>query len=60
MKNVGEAQETPLGAPQEEFATGERSTRNRVVRSILDHGPSTVAELAARQRHQPAQALVHL
>lgn len=33
-------------APQEELATGERSTRNRVARSILDHGPSTVATLA--------------
>lgn len=41
VKNVGEA-------PQEELATGERSTRNRVARSILDHGPSTVADLAGR------------
>ena len=48
VKNVGEARETPAGAPQEELATGERSTRNRVVRSILDHGPSTVADLAGR------------
>ncbi|MDW4907185.1 metalloregulator ArsR/SmtB family transcription factor [Streptomyces sp. ADMS] len=48
MKNVGEDREAPMGAPQEEFTTGERSTRNRVVRSILDHGPSTVAELAGR------------
>ncbi|MET7701791.1 MULTISPECIES: helix-turn-helix transcriptional regulator [unclassified Streptomyces] len=48
MKNVGEARETPTGAPQEELATGERSTRNRVARSILDHGPSTVADLAGR------------
>ncbi|WP_326696917.1 transcriptional regulator [Streptomyces sp. NBC_01754] len=39
MKYMGEA-------PQEELATGERSTRNRVARSILDHGPSTVATLA--------------
>lgn len=35
-------------APQEELATGERSTRNRVARSILDHGPSLVADLAKR------------
>ncbi|MEU4654326.1 ArsR family transcriptional regulator [Streptomyces sp. NPDC023723] len=42
MKYVGEAPQ------QEELATGERSTRNRVARSILDHGPSTVAELAGR------------
>ncbi|WP_405815541.1 transcriptional regulator [Streptomyces sp. NBC_01390] len=48
MKNVGEVREAPMGAPQEDVATGERSTRNRVARSILDHGPSTVAELAGR------------
>ncbi|WP_329278485.1 helix-turn-helix transcriptional regulator [Streptomyces sp. NBC_01451] len=48
MKYVGEDREAPTGAPQEELATGERSTRNRVARSILDHGPSTVAELAGR------------
>nr|WP_206439186.1 winged helix-turn-helix transcriptional regulator [Streptomyces scabichelini] len=41
VKNVGQV-------PQEELATGERSTRNRVARSILDHGPSTVADLAGR------------
>lgn len=48
VKNVGEDREAPMGAPQEDVATGERSTRNRVARSILDHGPSTVAELAGR------------
>lgn len=48
VKNVGEARETPTGPPQEELATGERSTRNRIARSILDHGPSTVADLAGR------------
>ncbi|WP_189149980.1 helix-turn-helix transcriptional regulator [Streptomyces lacrimifluminis] len=48
MKYDGEDREAPTGAPQEEIATGERSTRNRVARSILDHGPSTVAELAGR------------
>src|ERR1043165_1574094 len=41
-------------APQEELATGERSTRNRVARSILDHGPSTVTELAGRLGLTPA------
>ncbi|MEV0917274.1 ArsR family transcriptional regulator [Streptomyces sp. NPDC049967] len=41
MKYVGEA-------PQEELATGERSTRNRIARSVLDHGPSTAADLAKR------------
>lgn len=48
VKYDGEVREAPMGAPQEDAATGERSTRNRVARSILDHGPSTVAELAGR------------
>ncbi|MFC9509634.1 helix-turn-helix transcriptional regulator [Streptomyces sp. NPDC057002] len=60
MKNVGEAREAPMGAPQEELATGERSTRNRVARSILDHGPSTVAELAERLRLTQAAVRRHL
>ncbi|MEW2305981.1 metalloregulator ArsR/SmtB family transcription factor [Streptomyces sp. NPDC006655] len=60
MKNVGEARETPMGAPQEELATGERSTRNRVARSILDHGPSTVTELAGRLGLTPAAVRRHL
>ncbi|AOR35005.1 transcriptional regulator [Streptomyces fodineus] len=60
MKNVGEAREAPLGAPQEELATGERSTRNRVARSILDHGPSTVAELAGRLGLTQAAVRRHL
>ncbi|QHC28910.1 MULTISPECIES: helix-turn-helix transcriptional regulator [unclassified Streptomyces] len=60
MKNVGEAREAPTGAPQEELATGERSTRNRVVRSILDHGPSTVAELAGRLGLTQAAVRRHL
>ncbi|MFI1565681.1 helix-turn-helix transcriptional regulator [Streptomyces sp. NPDC020490] len=45
---------------QEELATGERSTRNRVARSILDHGPSTVAELAARLSLTQAAVRRHL
>ncbi|MDG4860720.1 ArsR family transcriptional regulator [Streptomyces sp. T-3] len=53
MKNVGEA-------PQEELATGERSTRNRVARSILDHGPSTVADLATRLGLTQAAVRRHL
>ncbi len=60
VKNVGEARETPTGPPQEEFATGERSTRNRVARSILDHGPSTVAELAGRLGLTQAAVRRHL
>ncbi|MGH4027456.1 helix-turn-helix transcriptional regulator [Actinomycetota bacterium Odt1-20B] len=53
MKNVG-------GAPQEDLATGERSTRNRVARSILDHGPSTVADLAGRLGLTQAAVRRHL
>ncbi|MFK4225626.1 helix-turn-helix transcriptional regulator [Streptomyces sp. NPDC019890] len=53
MKNVGEA-------PHEELATGERSTRNRVARSILDHGPSTVADLATRLGLTQAAVRRHL
>ncbi|MEY9489387.1 putative ArsR family transcriptional regulator [Streptomyces calvus] len=46
--------------PHEELATGERSTRNRVARSILDHGPSTVAELAERLGLTQAAVRRHL
>ncbi|MGA5444000.1 helix-turn-helix transcriptional regulator [Streptomyces griseoincarnatus] len=53
MKNVGEAS-------HEDLATGERSTRNRVARSILDHGPSTVAELAGRLKLTQAAVRRHL
>ncbi|MFE5482898.1 helix-turn-helix transcriptional regulator [Streptomyces sp. NPDC056527] len=53
MKNVDEA-------PVEELATGERSTRNRVARSILDHGPSTVSDLAQRLRLTQAAVRRHL
>ncbi len=60
VKNVGETRETPTGVPQEELATGERSTRNRVARSILDHGPSTVADLAGRLGLTQAAVRRHL
>jgi predicted ArsR family transcriptional regulator len=53
VKNVGEA-------PQEELATGERSTRNRVARSILDHGPSTATDLAGRLGLTQAAVRRHL
>ncbi|WP_299536429.1 metalloregulator ArsR/SmtB family transcription factor [uncultured Streptomyces sp.] len=46
--------------PQEELATGERSTRNRVARSILDHGPSTVTDLAKRVGLTQAAVRRHL
>uniref|UniRef100_UPI0015F0B4A9 helix-turn-helix transcriptional regulator n=1 Tax=Streptomyces phytophilus TaxID=722715 RepID=UPI0015F0B4A9 len=35
-------------------------TRNRVVRSILDHGPSTAADLAHRLELTPAAVRRHL
>lgn len=60
VKNVGEARETLTGPLQEEHATGERSTRNRVARSILDHGPSTVTELAGRLGLTQAAVRRHL
>lgn len=53
VKKAGEA-------PQEELATGERSTRNRVARSILDHGPSTVTALAKRLGLTQAAVRRHL
>ncbi|MFB7914866.1 helix-turn-helix transcriptional regulator [Streptomyces sp. NPDC056061] len=56
VKN-GEAKRETL---REELATGERSTRNRVARSILDHGPSTVAELAGRLGLTQAAVRRHL
>ncbi|GAA3743391.1 helix-turn-helix transcriptional regulator [Streptomyces tremellae] len=60
MKNVGETREAPKGTPQDDLATGEHSTRNRVARSILDHGPSTVAELADRLGLTAAAVRRHL
>ncbi|MFI1967083.1 helix-turn-helix transcriptional regulator [Streptomyces pathocidini] len=39
---------------------GQRSTRNRVARSILDHGPSTAAELALRLELTQAAVRRHL
>ncbi|CAM5590147.1 hypothetical protein SCALM49S_06879 [Streptomyces californicus] len=47
-------------APQEDLATGERSTRDRVARSILGHGPSTVADLAGRLGLTQAAVRRHL
>ncbi|MEV7415091.1 MarR family transcriptional regulator [Streptomyces sp. NPDC089919] len=56
MKNGVRTIETPTG----DLATGERSTRNRVARSILDHGPSTVADLAQRLGLTQAAVRRHL
>jgi predicted ArsR family transcriptional regulator len=44
----------------EEQTTGERSTRTRVARSILDHGPSTAADLAKRLGLTQAAVRRHL
>ncbi|MEW2520620.1 helix-turn-helix transcriptional regulator [Actinacidiphila alni] len=44
----------------EEQTTGERRTRNRVARSILDHGPSTAADLAERLGLTQAAVRRHL
>jgi predicted ArsR family transcriptional regulator len=62
VKNVDEAPRAPVtgSTRQEDLATGERSTRNRVARSILDHGPSTVAELAERLGLTQAAVRRHL
>ncbi|MFG2300856.1 helix-turn-helix transcriptional regulator [Actinacidiphila glaucinigra] len=52
MKNASEA--------QEEQTIGERSTRNRVARSVLVHGPSTAADLAERLGLTQAAVRRHL
>ncbi|MFJ9411882.1 helix-turn-helix transcriptional regulator [Streptomyces sp. NPDC101393] len=46
----------PAAAPHDE----QQGTRNRVVRSILDHGPSTAAELALRLELTQAAVRRHL
>ncbi|CAG6393934.1 transcriptional regulator [Streptomyces cocklensis] len=56
MKYVGGAAQ---GAAEEQ-TTGERRTRNRVARSILDHGPSTAADLAERLGLTQAAVRRHL
>jgi predicted ArsR family transcriptional regulator len=47
-------------AGQVGLEAAERRTRNRVTRSLLDHGPSTVAELAERLGLTPAGIRRHL
>ncbi|MGP3981483.1 helix-turn-helix transcriptional regulator [Streptomyces sp. KR80] len=69
MKYVGEAQGTTAAGTAAGSVTpavasfgddGQRSTRNRVARSILDHGPSTAAELAQRLELTQAAVRRHL
>ncbi|MEU6329494.1 MULTISPECIES: helix-turn-helix transcriptional regulator [unclassified Streptomyces] len=50
------ADAAPAPAPHDE----QQGTRNRVARSILDHGPSTAAELALRLRLTQAAVRRHL
>ncbi|MDR1791120.1 MAG: helix-turn-helix domain-containing protein [Propionibacteriaceae bacterium] len=57
MKNEGEARFRVPGAP--EVGT-DASTRLQVLRSILEHGPSTANELAERLRLTPAAVRRHL
>ncbi|WP_269854472.1 helix-turn-helix transcriptional regulator [Streptomyces sp. RPT161] len=47
-------------APEGSEAEAHRGTRNRVARSILDHGPSTAADLAERLELTPAAVRRHL
>jgi predicted ArsR family transcriptional regulator len=49
-----------LPAVEQVEAEGHRGTRNRVARSILDHGPSTAADLAERLALTPAAVRRHL
>ncbi len=70
MKYLGEpeqgrADETTAGSglptvEPGEGTEGQRGTRNRVARSILDHGPSTAADLADRLELTPAAVRRHL
>lgn len=50
----------PAGATTGSGPEEQRSTRNRVARSILDHGPSTAAELAGRLGLTQAAVRRHL
>jgi predicted ArsR family transcriptional regulator len=47
-------------APQRPLDAAERRTRDRVAGSLLDHGPSTVAELSERLGITPAGVRRHL
>ncbi|MFE2348135.1 MULTISPECIES: helix-turn-helix transcriptional regulator [Kitasatospora] len=70
MKNIREHEARP-GEPDapgcavpataaEALAEGHRATRDRVARSILDHGPSSAADLASRLGLTPAAVRRHL
>ncbi|WP_372509509.1 helix-turn-helix transcriptional regulator [Streptomyces humicola] len=57
---VGPTAASVLPAFDQGEAEGHRGTRNRVARSILDHGPSTAADLAERLALTPAAVRRHL
>jgi predicted ArsR family transcriptional regulator len=58
---VAQTAPSALPAPEPaEAAEGQHGTRNRVARSILDHGPSTAADLAERLELTPAAVRRHL
>ncbi|BAJ31335.1 helix-turn-helix transcriptional regulator [Kitasatospora setae] len=50
----------PATAAEALAAEGHRATRDRVARSILDHGPSSAADLASRLGLTPAAVRRHL
>lgn len=52
--------EQVLRALLDQQGDGQHGTRNRVARSILDHGPSTAADLADRLTLTPAAVRRHL
>lgn len=61
MKYEGATQErSGATAAPAEHALDDQSTRDRVARSILEHGPSTAAELAERLGLTPAAVRRHL
>ncbi|MFK0289734.1 helix-turn-helix transcriptional regulator [Streptomyces sp. NPDC090442] len=66
MKNASEDRKRPAArqgagpVPSAPAHDEQRGTRNRVARSILDHGPSTAAELALRLELTQAAVRRHL
>ena len=58
MKNYQRVTSGAAGVPQS--AETDASTRQRVASSILEHGPSTAAELAERLGLTPAAIRRHL
>ncbi|MFH8370772.1 helix-turn-helix transcriptional regulator [Streptomyces sp. NPDC018031] len=57
---AGPRASTPGGTAAAASADEQQGTRNRVARSILDHGPSTAAELALRLELTQAAVRRHL